>query len=303
MARGVNRWIGQLSSEKEYLLATGQHEALVGLLGDALSVAEPKSREHYLILCWLEVARRDETRLAYVADEAAGEFPQQPMWHHMRSLHGRCLRNYSTKTMLLVNYKCGSTTANRAAKAQPDWYRDIDVSRSLARPVAEGFFDDWTIHLVARSPIERILSFYWNKLVDYRDEAGNSLGMDPLVRDEIAAIADVADFREFVEAGVSGRARPAMFEVFLGWIPQLLETEDHLWPQFSLYSDAGLVRDDVNVWPLVRLGDLFDSIGLADASVAAHNSSKSAYDHLRSGALQECVETLYPRDVAEFGSL
>ena len=210
----------------------------------------------------------------------------------------RYIYNPRRRSMLLVNYKCGFTSVTSALESSPEWKMDIKNPIPARKAYESGRFDGYDFHVVTRDPGSRVISYYWNWLVE-KDEtfvgpyAGKNRHFAMLER-----VATTDDYRSFVELGAEGRATPAGFALWLRWLPTLWPLDAHLWPQHLIFHEMGLAADQVNQWPTSQLGELFKNLGLP----AAKRMNTTTIDNkaqLQTTAFREIIDQVYRRDFDE----
>lgn len=210
----------------------------------------------------------------------------------------RYLYNDVRRSVLLVNYKCGFTSVTDALGDDPAWKMDIKNPEPAAAAFESGRFDGYDVHMVARDPETRILSYYWNWLVE-KDETfeGPFAGTNRHFR-ILRDTATDSEYQTFVTAGQEGRKTPEMFDLWLRWLPTLWQRDAHLWPQYLIYDDLGLSVNDIHQWPLASLGRLLKHFGATEQD-NDNQTGASRRTELYTDQFHKVVRHIYRRDFDE----
>lgn len=204
------------------------------------------------------------------------------------------------RALVLLNYKCGFSTVSAALAVDQGWRVDLRNYRQLAEAVEANTFDGYDIHLLTRSPQDRIVSFYWNWFVTKGADFSGPRDPSNVHFDNLRRRGGEAVYQSFASASATERATSEFFDEYLKWLPTLWVDNQHTHPQHWAYMNAGIPLDAVTIWPMSGITELCTRLG-APTPQARNVSTDLDKQTLDTPTAREIVSMIYRRDYLEFG--
>lgn len=218
----------------------------------------------------------------------------------------RIVINETRKLLLMANFKCGFSAINRVIADQKDYSVEIRNGVEL-RPWLETH-DLASFHsiFVSRNPYDRLLSFYFNWLVD-KDETyerpADGKQVENWAFSNLKSLMTPEEYKAFANRPAEERGSAGVFAEFVRYLPEYHMLNPHTHPQHLLYSKAGLTFDCFD--RQVDTEDLSESLsGVLGADIPRANpsSNKPRYrEDFFSGEIAGLFNDVYARDLRDLG--
>lgn len=224
----------------------------------------------------------------------------------MADRRSRIVINKPRKLVLMANFKCGFSAINQVISEEDGFSVAIKNGRELKPWLKDNDFSSYRSVFISRNPYDRLLSFYFNWLVDKEEtyeRPSDGEKIDNWAFSNLKELMILEDYQDFAGLSASKRGTPEAFSSFIQHLPDYYMMNPHTHPQHLLYSMAGLSIDQfAEQVDIENLSAMLSGLFGTEIPTANPSSNKPRYrNEFFSSEAATIFNELYSRDLSDLG--